>query len=131
DLVYALLDGCELAILIDAIPRGERPGTLSIIEPDVTDVPAPPAPDGHSMDPAIVLATVRDMGGIIPRVLLVGCEPSPIDIENMQMELSPAVESAIERAVEMVETLITQFFSEVGYASSNVGLSRADQPSAR
>ena len=31
DLVYALLDGYETAILVDATPRGGEPGTLYLI----------------------------------------------------------------------------------------------------
>ena len=34
DLVYALLDGYSAAILIDAVERGDPPGTLSVIEPE-------------------------------------------------------------------------------------------------
>src|SRR2546428_8240900 len=34
DLTYALLDGCDVAVLIDAVPRGQPPGTLYVIEPD-------------------------------------------------------------------------------------------------
>src|SRR6516225_7125141 len=35
DLTYALLDGYETVILVDATPRGGQPGTLYVIEPDV------------------------------------------------------------------------------------------------
>src|SRR5439155_26353965 len=34
DLVYALLDGCEAMILVDATPRGGQAGTLYVIEPE-------------------------------------------------------------------------------------------------
>ena len=40
DLTYALLDGYETVILVDAAPRGGPPGTLYVLEPDVGD-PAP------------------------------------------------------------------------------------------
>src|SRR5439155_13673490 len=33
DLTYALLDGYEAVILVDAAPRGGRPGTLYVLEP--------------------------------------------------------------------------------------------------
>ena len=35
DLVYALMDGFDLAILVDAVPRGGAPGTLYTIEPEL------------------------------------------------------------------------------------------------
>jgi hydrogenase maturation protease len=33
DLTYALLDGYDAAVLVDAAQRGEVPGTVSVIEP--------------------------------------------------------------------------------------------------
>ena len=39
DLVYALLDGYDGVILIDATPRGGPPGTLYTIEPDLAELP--------------------------------------------------------------------------------------------
>src|SRR5262249_12823080 len=37
DLAYALTDGYDAAVLVDAAPRGERPGTLQVLEPDLPD----------------------------------------------------------------------------------------------
>ena len=34
DLAYALMDGYDACILVDAVPRGGAPGTLYTIEPD-------------------------------------------------------------------------------------------------
>ena len=36
-LAYELLDGYDGLILIDAVPMGEPPGTLAVIEPDADD----------------------------------------------------------------------------------------------
>ena len=68
DLTYALLEGVDVAILVDAVPRGEAPGTVYLIEPeagpDVND-----ADEGsllleaHNLDPARVLRLVRSQGG--------------------------------------------------------------------
>jgi hydrogenase maturation protease len=81
DLTYALLDGYGAVILIDAIPRGQTPGTLYVIEPE-PDEPVVGRADevlleSHRLNPANVLQLVRRMGGRIDRLLLVGCEPSP------------------------------------------------------
>jgi hydrogenase maturation protease len=120
DLVYALLDGCELAILLDAVPRGEAPGTLFVIEPEPPPNQAPhPHINGHSMDPLQVIATAAAMGGGAGRMLLVGCEPVPIDPTlDIQVGLSPHVAAAIEPAADMVESLILQHAQEVHHASS-------------
>ena len=61
DLTYALLDGCEAAILVDTAQRGERPGTISIVEPELPA--ADPDPEDlllplHDLDPAKVLRVV-------------------------------------------------------------------------
>ena len=40
DLAYALLDGYDAVILLDATPRGGAPGTLYVIEPDVDAIAA-------------------------------------------------------------------------------------------
>ncbi len=111
DLTYALLDGCEVAILIDAMPRGGTPGTLYLIEPDVAagEASAGVAFEGHSMDPVKVLRTVAAMGGRLGRVLVLGCEPTPsTDDDDMSMGLSPPVSAAVDEAVSMVESLVHQ-----------------------
>lgn len=77
DLAYALLDGYDTAVLVDAAVRGQAPGTLSLIEPDLPDratVGAPP--EAHGMDPAKVLALAAHLGDEpLPRVLVLACEP--------------------------------------------------------
>src|SRR5262245_44359152 len=116
DLAYALLEGPGAAILIDAAPRGERPGTLSVIEPEPPEAAAPgeggepPADlaiDGHGLDPVKVLRLVAALGGRPPRVLVLGCEPEPIDPSaEMRMELSAPVRAAVEEAIPLAESLI-------------------------
>ena len=59
-LVYELLDGWDTVIIVDASPRGEAPGTISLIEPDPDGDPADATLlDAHSMNPDAVLAMVR------------------------------------------------------------------------
>ena len=41
DLAYALLDGYDTTILVDACPRGDAAGTLYVIEPDLNDLGGP------------------------------------------------------------------------------------------
>jgi hydrogenase maturation protease len=113
DLTYALLDGCDAAILIDAAPRrAAAPGTLYVIEPDGAAAPDGAAPmiDGHAMNPFRVLQTVRSLGGRCARVLLVGCEPTPpaedAPPDDVPMEMTPPVRAAVEEAVGLVESLV-------------------------
>lgn len=57
-LAYQVLDGYDTLILVDATARGERPGTLYVIEHDSADAGEPHgvALDGHRMTPDTVLA---------------------------------------------------------------------------
>jgi len=120
DLCYALLDGVDAAILVDATQRGGVPGTLYEIEPSDDDLEAALADDPyavpmlispHEMDPVKVLQTVRMLGGGCEDIVVVGCEPNDFgfeDGEEGRMGLSHAVEAAVEPAVELVETLIAR-----------------------
>ena len=92
-LAYELLDGCELLVLVDAAPRGEAPGTISVV--DLGPVPreggaAPSEPGGsagvdagvmmnaHGMQPDTVLTLVETLGGSVGRAVLVACEPEDV-----------------------------------------------------
>lgn len=110
DLAYALLDGCDIAILIDAVPRGDGPpGTLYLLEPELDSLESAPAMiEAHSMDPVKVLITATAMGAKLGKIFIVGCQPAPADDDECveSVEMSPAVRAAIEPAVEMVESLL-------------------------
>jgi hydrogenase maturation protease len=112
DLAYALMDGYELTILIDAAPRGGEPGALYVIEPDLNGLNEPDARamtvESHAMNPTRVLALVRAMNGELNRVLLVGCEPATLGPEEGQMGLSETVEVAVDAAVEIIESLVAE-----------------------
>ena len=98
DLTYALLDGCDAAILVDTAKRGETPGTVSIIEPERPSAEELTAEDlmlePHDLDPAKVLRVVTALGGECPRILLVACEPETFGDEEIgAIGLSQAVRS--------------------------------------
>jgi len=116
DLAYALMDGYEVTILVDATPRGGEPGTLYTIEPDLEELnalePQAMMVETHGMNPMKVLGMVKSMGGEFRRILLVGCEPQTFGPEEGQMGLSEAVEGAVDRAVSVVESLVEKILSE-------------------
>lgn len=116
DLAYALMDGYDVTIFIDATPRGKKPGTLYTIEPDLTelaDIDAQAARvEPHGMNPMKVLAMVKAMGGKFKRILLVGCEPETFGPEEGQMGLSEPVAAATCEAVRLVESLISEILNE-------------------
>jgi hydrogenase maturation protease len=112
DLAYALQDGYETTILVDACPHGEAPGTLYVIEPDLKvldDPDAPPATvEAHAMNPMNVLRMARAMNIEVKNVLLVGCEPETLGGEEGQMGLSAPVDAAVDEAVKLVESLVNR-----------------------
>jgi hydrogenase maturation protease len=108
DLAYALAD-YDVAVLLDATPRGEAPGTLYVIE--VAREVDGPGPDAHGMDPVKVLALARALGGELPRVLVVGCEPASgpnAEEDEMAMELSEPVRAALGQAERLVDELLAE-----------------------
>jgi hydrogenase maturation protease len=116
DLAYALLDSHETTILVDATPRGEAPGTLYTIEPDVTELDELDSDsqmvETHGMNPMKVLAMVKSMGGVFRRILLIGCEPAPLESEEGQMGMSEPVQRAVDEAVTIVESLLAKILAE-------------------
>ncbi len=104
DLVYALGEDYDAAIFVDAVPRGEAPGTLYVIEPELEmdEVTL----DTHGMDPVRVLRLAAELGPVPGRLLVVGCEPenrmSGDLTEELEGELSEPVRAAVDGAVELV-----------------------------
>lgn len=103
-------------MLVDALPHGEAPGTVVVMEPLVAGVIADrveatgaaeaPLVDAHTMDPVAVLAMLHSMGGSLERMIVVGCEPE--DTAD-GMGLSPAVAAAVPTAVQAVRNLLAEF----------------------
>jgi hydrogenase maturation protease len=152
DLAYALLDGYDVTILIDAVSRGGKPGTLYIIEPDLNAPIEPNAQgilaDAHTMNPMRALSLVRTMNSmgngmengrgndkgagdgngmgngkeslISRRILLVGCEPETLGPEEGQLGLSESAQVAVEEAVKIVESLLTDILG--GQLTASAGM---------
>jgi hydrogenase maturation protease len=115
DLAYALQNGYETTILVDAYPHGDQPGTLYVVEPDLAAVGADQAEgsdvDAHSMDPVKILRLAATMGGGLKRVLLVGCEPATLGPDEGLMGLSDPVAAAVSEAVDLVESVIKRILA--------------------
>jgi hydrogenase maturation protease len=104
-LAYDLLDGrYQTLIMVDAVPTGEPPGTVSAFEVDGADDAGPErAPvNAHVMHPEAVLATVHTLGGRVERVLVVGCEPASV---QPVMGLTEPVRAAVGAAVDLLTEL--------------------------
>ena len=115
DLAYALQDDYEVVVFVDATSRGQEPGTIYLIEPEIEEDGAVSL-DTHGMDPVKVIKLSRAVGARPTRTLVVGCEPQVIvsgeDYENMLMELSEPVCAAVGEAVKLVESLVKETSEE-------------------
>ena len=84
-LAYDLAEGWDATILVDAAPRGGKPGTVYVIEPEreqPTDGGGTSLSltesmlfDPHGMQPDVMLGMTGMLGAEAGRVLVVGCEP--------------------------------------------------------
>ncbi|HEX3595561.1 MAG TPA: hydrogenase maturation protease [Polyangiaceae bacterium] len=109
DLTYALTDGYDAAVLVDAAQRGHAPGTLYVLEPAPASDQAGALLAAHDLDPARVLAAARGFGEIPSIVRIVGCEPAALGTpEEPLFELSAAVTAAIAPAILLVEELLDE-----------------------
>ena len=115
DLVYALQDDYDAVVFVDATPRGEEPGTVYLLEPEIEE-DGEAVLDTHGMDPVKVIKFARALGAKPTRTLVVGCEPQVVvsgeDYEDMLMELSEPVRSAVEEAAKLVESLVEKIGRE-------------------
>jgi hydrogenase maturation protease len=115
DLAYALMEGYETTILVDAYPGEGEPGKLFVVEPDLDDLNSAGAAQGfiepHAMNPLSVLRMAKSMGGELKRVLLVGCVPATLGPEEGQMGLSEPVAAAVDEAVRLVGSLVTRILA--------------------
>jgi hydrogenase maturation protease len=106
DLAYSLLEPYKTVILVDAIARGSRPGTVYLLQP--TGAPEQQTTlDPHSMDPAHLLAMARSLGDITADIYIVGCEPFDFGDElEGRMGLSEIVAGSVPEAARTVLQLI-------------------------
>jgi hydrogenase maturation protease len=116
DLAYAIMNGYDATILVDATPQGSAPGTIYLIEPDLKRLDDMPheAVNAHSMNPVRVLQLVRSLGGKPGWLRVVGCEPAVLEAEEGAMGLSEKAQAAVAPAIEMIETLIREILEEAG-----------------
>jgi hydrogenase maturation protease len=116
DLAYALMEGYETTILVDAYPGEGQPGTLFIVEPDLQNLDSAGTQSGfvdpHGMNPLNVLRMAVNMGAQLKRILLVGCVPATLGPEEGQMGLSEPIAAAVDEAVQLVDSLVTRILAE-------------------
>jgi hydrogenase maturation protease len=117
-VVQQLMDGYEALIIVDAVERGARPGTVWVLEPDV---PEPSSIDReewatlfqnlHLAEPHRIFLLARSLGALPRTVRIVGCQPA--DCDTMDEHLSPPVAAAVPIAADRVEAIVGSLLSAV------------------
>jgi len=113
DLAYALQDDYDTVVFVDAAPRGERPGTVSLVEPELELDEV--VMDTQGMEPLRFRALANALGLMPERVLVVACEPELVvdgeHDEDLVGELSAPVAAAVDQAVELVSSLVGELLA--------------------
>jgi hydrogenase maturation protease len=108
-LAYELLDGYEALVLVDAVPMGEEPGTIALLEPEISELEPGDDPlptlEAHSMNPAVVFDMLAGLGGRVDRIVIVGCEPATVEAG---IGLSDPVAASVDRAIEAVDEVLAE-----------------------
>ena len=117
DLAYELMRGYDALVLLDASRHGGEPGTLYVLEPELSDYGGA-IEDGetispHAMDPGSMLRFVNAIGGFSGKVVVIGCEPG--EVETVGLGLTPPVEAAVDRALALVEETIAGLRTDAAY----------------
>jgi len=102
-LAYDLLDGWDGLVLVDAVPDRGRPGEIRVFEADPETDCLPTGIDAHGVDPAVVFANLRALGGTPPRTIVIGCQVADL---GDRIGLSEHVRAAIPAAVRAVESTV-------------------------
>jgi hydrogenase maturation protease len=112
-LAYDLMKGYDGLILLDASKRGEKAGTLYVIEPDEKEFQSSleegDSIDPHGGDPLTVLRFVKAFGSWPAKVMIVACEPASTD--DFEIGLSEEVNASVDKAIEFVDEIINGIYS--------------------
>ncbi|MBA2261021.1 MAG: hydrogenase maturation protease [Acidobacteria bacterium] len=101
-LAQALLTPYERLVVVDAMKRGGKPGTVYVLR--VESVDALRSVDMHMAVPSKALGLAQAIGALPAHVFMVGCEPGEVD--ELDMTLSAPVQDAVGYAVQEIRRLL-------------------------
>jgi hydrogenase maturation protease len=112
-LVQELLDPVDALVVVDAVDIGRPPGTVVVLHPDVRDVSAmtlterrEELADTHYTTPDRAFTLARGLGVLPDHTVMVGCQVAQVD--ELGMDLSPAVERGVAAAAAEVRGIVTE-----------------------
>jgi hydrogenase maturation protease len=103
--VLQLMEGFDAVIVVDAVKRGQPPGTLYVFTPSEADLELHSGEriDPHFAEPVRSLKLARALGLLPEHVIVVGCEPLSCELG---MSLSVSTKAAVDAAVEMIRNML-------------------------
>lgn len=115
-LVQELMDSYEALVVVDATDRGEKPGTVYLLEAEVLaqeelteESRQEFLADTHLTVPSQALTLARALGILPPTVYILGCQPKEC---GLGMDLSKPVERGVAEAIERLRLLLEQLLQE-------------------
>jgi hydrogenase maturation protease len=110
ELVLKLMDGFNEMIVVDAVRRGNAPGTLYLFPPSEADLYFRPEEriDPHLAEPTGSMRMALKLGILPEKIVIVGCEPESC---ALGLGLSRPVRVAVEDAVEKIREMIGRTFN--------------------
>jgi len=110
----------ELAVVVDAMRSGARPGAIRVLAADsVTELPPSPGPVGsHSLGVGQAVELGRALGRLPGRLVVIGLESRDHGFGD---GLSAPVAAAVGAAVDLVARVVHGDWEEVGPATPTSG----------
>ncbi len=112
-LVQKLIDCYDVLVIVDAVDRGEPPGSLKLLRVDVPDLTMWPEDeqrdflaDMHYATPSRALVLARALGVLPPRVFILGCQAG--DFFDLGIGLTEPVRQATKEAAIEIERLVRE-----------------------
>ncbi|MCC7398010.1 MAG: hydrogenase maturation protease [Planctomycetes bacterium] len=109
--LLGLLDGRRAVLLLDAVSRGDAPGTVHRLDDALAATPpgsAGATGGAHQQNAGDLLLTARLLGSVPPRVAVVGVEPALL---RTSIGLSDAVAAALPMAVATAHTVLRELLA--------------------
>lgn len=110
-MAQELLNGYDGFVLVDAMERGDEPGTIHVERATVPDLDQYTkremgsfVADMHQTDPTKVLVLGEALDVLPEPTILVGCEPEETD--DLEDQLSEPVRDAVSRTADSIELIL-------------------------
>lgn len=106
DFVFKLMDGYDRTIIIDAVRRGDPPGTISVFRPEPRA--CLDTIDPHITEPSRAVTLARRLDALPADVTIIGCEPEDCTVG---IGLSDSVAAGVERALGAIDEILAAWTS--------------------